>query len=253
MTNKETQEALDALKELRPMISSDTPDKYWFEISMVISKHMDTIRTALTEAPKVDEWQPIETAPHDGTMVLLLYPAGVCQGCFLESCGEDGKSSGKSWFAGLTWGHAAYFGDPTGWMPLPKKTYAETMCVTLTESPKKIEGIQCDDIEDVKAVLFGHPSAECTRKLEETPNSGVSDLVRLYVDYVTSETVRAAINNSAPCAEAPKVDVEKDLNWIKERVQGARDKLNKTIEEIIELETKVIQATTHYDLVKKEE
>jgi len=52
MTNK--QEALIALKKLRPMTGNDTPNEYWFEIAAVISTHMDTIRAALTEAPKVD-------------------------------------------------------------------------------------------------------------------------------------------------------------------------------------------------------
>lgn len=52
MTNK--QEALIALKKLRPMTGNDTPNEYWFEIAAVISTHMDTIRAALTEAQSME-------------------------------------------------------------------------------------------------------------------------------------------------------------------------------------------------------
>lgn len=47
MTHEAAQRALE---ELRPMIGSDTPDEYWFQIAMAIGRHMDKIRAALTQA-----------------------------------------------------------------------------------------------------------------------------------------------------------------------------------------------------------
>lgn len=52
-----------------------------------------------------DGWQPIETAPKDGTWVLLATPKGrIADGCF----GNYG-----SW----VWPYVMV--EPTHWMPLP--------------------------------------------------------------------------------------------------------------------------------------
>lgn len=41
----------------------------------IMARH-EAIRAALTEAPKVDGWQPIETAPKDGTEIFLSLWSG---------------------------------------------------------------------------------------------------------------------------------------------------------------------------------
>jgi len=58
----------------------------------------------------MSEWQPIETAPRDGTPVLCYYPPeggddGVC---------EVYSSLGDGYYEFLLDGR-----DPTHWMPLP--------------------------------------------------------------------------------------------------------------------------------------
>ena len=59
------------------------------------------------------EWQPIETAPEDGTRVLL-FKAGrkVCMGKYVPAdwnwCLEGWKNSNGNFF------------NPTHWMPLPQ-------------------------------------------------------------------------------------------------------------------------------------
>lgn len=57
-----------------------------------------------------NEWQPIETAPKDGTEILLLSKCdmGVCYWCSERS------------FTGWTVGWGMVFRNPTHWMPLPK-------------------------------------------------------------------------------------------------------------------------------------
>ena len=80
-----------------------------------------TVR-ALYTAP---EWQPIETAPKDGTQVLgygeaageIHGPSGICGIEVMNYCGTTGD------FAGFDWGIAgdayANWFRPTHWMPLP--------------------------------------------------------------------------------------------------------------------------------------
>ena len=68
------------------------------------------------------EWQPIETAPKDGTPMLLFYPIlGVCFGCWdhigtadwwiADSVGEDPS--------GWRCPYQEDDMEPTHWMPLP--------------------------------------------------------------------------------------------------------------------------------------
>ena len=72
------------------------------------------------------EWQPIETAPKDGTDILLWYPAykrGVWIGAYnISETYDHGKLSRRSegWSAGLM---PSFFdrkpNEPTLWQPLP--------------------------------------------------------------------------------------------------------------------------------------
>lgn len=76
------------------------------------------------------KWQPIETAPTDGTAVLLLiddgdFPLDDCNPCIsIGSYGtEGGPEYDPTWcFAGWNWCQDLYVrgnGTPTHWMPLP--------------------------------------------------------------------------------------------------------------------------------------
>lgn len=64
----------------------------------------------------MSEWRPIETAPRDGTEVLLLY-AGLIDGDDLVINGWWDSVPGREFEA--TWEHAMGHGDADYWMPLP--------------------------------------------------------------------------------------------------------------------------------------
>lgn len=74
-------------------------------------------------------WQPIETAPKDGTRILLLYPNDVYQGIITVGQWYADKYSRRTpkpyWnsdlqLEGVRW-HQEY--SPIAWMPLPSKEY----------------------------------------------------------------------------------------------------------------------------------
>jgi hypothetical protein len=81
-------------------------------------------------------WQPIETAPRDGTLVLLLVdysegehwiddePSGLGRTIGHNNDENVGEGEGQGWqFAGWCWTHDHYVegvGQPTHWMPLPE-------------------------------------------------------------------------------------------------------------------------------------
>ena len=66
------------------------------------------------------DWQPIDTAPKDGTSILVFIPDAVApfgDQIDIVRYGSDGAS-------GLAWCHARCVdglesGNPTHWMPLP--------------------------------------------------------------------------------------------------------------------------------------
>lgn len=84
---------------------------------------MTDLRTAITETAqaiaKANEWRPIETAPKDGTYVLLHFPGpfhdsecpGAAVGCFSQL-------SSKWWLTAI-WASTSAHHDPDGWLPLP--------------------------------------------------------------------------------------------------------------------------------------
>lgn len=59
------------------------------------------------------DWQPIETAPRDGSRVLLATDGDVTSGQFIsgEWCLADWARDEQ--------GASFWLGDPTHWMPLP--------------------------------------------------------------------------------------------------------------------------------------
>jgi hypothetical protein len=56
-----------------------------------------------------DKWQPIDTAPRDGTRILAWFPPNVQA--------LDGDMAIVQWYAG-SW-YSGFFVDPTMWQPLP--------------------------------------------------------------------------------------------------------------------------------------
>jgi hypothetical protein len=72
----------------------------------------------------MSEWRPIETAPMDGTEVLLYFPAGK----FVPEANDfDGEivstmavmsANARGYFSGYYEGVGPN-GEPTHWMPLP--------------------------------------------------------------------------------------------------------------------------------------
>jgi len=76
----------------------------------------------------MNEWQPIETAPKDGTWVLLFVPAEIpdedrgrhiCAGQWSDQL--NGRTAPPRWmFAWFDGGYYGYAGPPTHWMPLPE-------------------------------------------------------------------------------------------------------------------------------------
>lgn len=63
----------------------------------------------------MSEWQPIETAPRDGTRVILAWD-GVRVGYFLDNSASIKPWSGWKVPSMETWPK----GQPTHWMPLPE-------------------------------------------------------------------------------------------------------------------------------------
>lgn len=61
-------------------------------------------------------WQPIETAPMDGTEVILFYRWYLDGGFVTAGYYHQGNNSPSFWYADLVNGGAS---PPTHWMPLP--------------------------------------------------------------------------------------------------------------------------------------
>jgi hypothetical protein len=77
----------------------------------------DDVREELAELQKRGEWQPIESAPKDGTLVLICFADGE-----IYIARNEGKpdSQHNDWWDqdGLDFGYGA--SQPTHWMPLPE-------------------------------------------------------------------------------------------------------------------------------------
>lgn len=68
-------------------------------------------------------WQPIETAPRDGTWVLVT-GGDICYGWdgISKPSAVAAQFEGRAWqFAWYDSGYYGEYEDPTHWMPLPKK------------------------------------------------------------------------------------------------------------------------------------
>jgi hypothetical protein len=71
--------------------------------------------TMLSDEMRASQWQPIETAPKDGTEILLGHSEAVFSGWWSKNTDE-----GEGWTSGQTNIYEDYVAYPaTHWMPLP--------------------------------------------------------------------------------------------------------------------------------------
>jgi hypothetical protein len=70
-------------------------------------------------------WRPIDTAPTDGTEVLILSPSLGLVLCRYSACDEASRDDGfpSSWVT--TWSGERLARNPSHWMPVPPKPAKE--------------------------------------------------------------------------------------------------------------------------------
>ena len=86
--------------------------KEWSATGMSIVSLVDEISSLSAQAQDVVGWQPIETAPKDGSEILALWKRSQIQS----------NGYGVVWFEDGSWREFDYeclVSDPTHWMPLP--------------------------------------------------------------------------------------------------------------------------------------
>ena len=66
----------------------------------------------------MSEWQPIESAPKDGTEVILFGDAKWPQGV-VPAYGDVSDCVSTGYFSGGIWQFMGRIGKPTHWQPLP--------------------------------------------------------------------------------------------------------------------------------------
>lgn len=112
-------------------------------------------------------WRPIETAPKDGTKVLLFYPGphrGVCVGVFIDrQTFEYGKLAHRHqyWYTRATLVPADNL-QPTHWMPLPAPPglcSVELDVVPFTETQTAVMGLDDGFEKEVAASAWAGEAA----------------------------------------------------------------------------------------------
>lgn len=78
--------------------------------------------------PVVSQWQPIETAPRDGTVVLAYNARGARSGHRHFFAFSDPAPEGQCWAAEAGWREPGrdWPSYPTHWMPLPAPPHTST-------------------------------------------------------------------------------------------------------------------------------
>lgn len=66
----------------------------------------------------MNEWQPIETAPRDGSRVLVWSKHYIWNGVYTAYWGRNGELNPFSWIGGHC--RVSHIDHPTHWMPLPE-------------------------------------------------------------------------------------------------------------------------------------
>lgn len=90
------------------------------EIGKEIEAVLTRVESSLASPAGMEGWMPIETAPKDGTWVLLYSPDAVepqvFQGRFIEF---EGDPDPAEWYVGDLDQPVVLDADPTHWRPLP--------------------------------------------------------------------------------------------------------------------------------------
>lgn len=110
--------AQQALGRVRETVAKLTPESQncYDNLDPILELQAGDLRAVLA----LLEWQPIETAPKDGTPILLYWPGHrghIATNCFVARwnvLAEDWLSSGQP-----VWRGAGIY-EPTHWMPLPE-------------------------------------------------------------------------------------------------------------------------------------
>ncbi|SEE52712.1 DUF551 domain-containing protein [Bradyrhizobium lablabi] len=90
------------------------------ELIDTLTKQRDDAEYRVQELTKALEWQPIETAPKDGTNVLLADHEIVCTGFWASlNYAGTGAYSYTGWIAHFGSVQSTRQPSPTHWMPLP--------------------------------------------------------------------------------------------------------------------------------------
>jgi hypothetical protein len=115
ITDQERAAALADLARLDSMASNDSN----YLCSDFVDQHEATIRALLTEP----QWRTIESAPRDGTRVIVAYPDFVTEAKYGDYRLEDETLNGWHFYDSEDPWYSVGFNDypePTHWMPLPK-------------------------------------------------------------------------------------------------------------------------------------
>jgi len=113
MTQTIMQLAIDARSAVHKYyIGKEMPD--------VVYQMFATLRDdIIPELKKHEGWQPIETAPINGSILISSTSQGVMEACHWNQWYSD--SSKKGWMpANQDEEYGSYVDDVTHWMPLPK-------------------------------------------------------------------------------------------------------------------------------------
>ena len=106
---------------------SDMPEEIWCHPIWGGNFAFTLMRKAISKKDtryiRAPQWQAIETAPRDGTRILLFNGCGVYEGKWLkENNDENWDKEIETWFitiSGDPW-YNQTLEDATHWMPLPQ-------------------------------------------------------------------------------------------------------------------------------------
>ena len=129
--------------DVEPELPGDIPDELWYKLKLQIDagdrfgvagtfrgvvrvtkksihkRVAELIPASAQAAAKVQQWQPIETAPKDGTEIILSREARVTSGLWFDMGGDDEGAEGWSGWVSQDGGFSEEH-PPTNWMPLPE-------------------------------------------------------------------------------------------------------------------------------------
>ena len=106
---------VEALRELRGV--AHTPGG--ITLAAVIDDTLAFLPASAQATAKVQQWRPIETAPKDGTEIILSREARVTSGLWFDMGGDDEGAEGWSGWVSQDGGFSEEH-PPTNWMPLPE-------------------------------------------------------------------------------------------------------------------------------------